>query len=118
MVCNTNVYVIQLSLTVIVKENLIQTFACHFSFHFFLQQLGPLFDVLGLQYNVQDYPELYITRNHSSVFIAARAFCDPNKYLFNDNPSQLTVDIHKLINDLDNSTECTESGTLLPGSVR
>ncbi|XP_028402985.1 voltage-dependent calcium channel subunit alpha-2/delta-1-like isoform X1 [Dendronephthya gigantea] len=82
------------------------------------KELGPVFEILDLQFNVEDYPELYISRNHSSVFIAPRAYCNPNKYLFNDNSSQLTVDIHKLINDLENSSECNVSGTLLPGSVR
>ena len=73
---------------------------------------------MDLQYDVDDYPELYISHCHSSVFIAARAFCDPTKYLFNDNSSQLTVDIHQLINSLDNSAECNDSNTFIPGCVR
>lgn len=82
------------------------------------KELGPLCDSLDLQYNTDEYPDQYISRHHSSVFIAAKGYCDANKYLFNDNSSQLTVQVHKLINNLDNPTECNTSGTLLPGSVR
>lgn len=82
------------------------------------KELGPLFDSLDLQYNSDDYPGLYISRNHSSVFIAARAYCDANQYLLNDNSSHLTVSIHNLINNLDNARECDTSHTFIPGSVR
>ncbi|XP_013386854.1 voltage-dependent calcium channel subunit alpha-2/delta-2 [Lingula anatina] len=59
------------------------------------------FEYLEVKYNEPKYPGLRVTYLHSSIFLAPKCYCDPNKYFYNDDLAQKTVDAHLWMNSVD-----------------
>lgn len=71
-----------------------------------LQELGDLYRNLGVEYNLAKYPNIHITKDHTTVMLAPKCYCNPNDYLFHYNMTSIIVQGHKLINNMSANIGC------------
>ena len=56
------------------------------------------------------YPGLRVSYLHSSIFLAPKCHCNPNKYFYNDDLAGKTVRAHKYINSVERDVGCAKEG--------
>ena len=89
-------------------KNSVVVFAASFALFDFksLQKLGNLYDTVNVEFNLPEYPNIYVMRDHSTVMLATKSFCNPNKYMFHGNMSDILVEVHRFINGKGKTTGC------------
>ncbi|CAH1773823.1 unnamed protein product [Owenia fusiformis] len=81
------------------------------------KELPGVFEYLKVKYDEPKYPNLRVSYGHSSIFLAPKCHCDPNKYFYNDDLAQKTVDAHKWINGILPDVGC-DNGNMYEKGVR
>ncbi|XP_064625749.1 voltage-dependent calcium channel subunit alpha-2/delta-2-like isoform X2 [Lineus longissimus] len=75
------------------------------------------FENMEVLFNDIKYPSLRVTYLYSSIFLAPKCHCDPNKYFFDDDLAQKTIDAHRYINGIDPDIGCKAGGKYERGII-
>ncbi|XP_069125986.1 LOW QUALITY PROTEIN: voltage-dependent calcium channel subunit alpha-2/delta-2-like [Argopecten irradians] len=62
------------------------------------ERLGNVAEEIEIKEAEEKYPGLRISYKHSTIFLPAKAYCDPISYLYDDDLEQKTIDAHEWIN--------------------
>ncbi|PAA92856.1 hypothetical protein BOX15_Mlig015658g4 [Macrostomum lignano] len=72
-----------------------------------LKHYPDVFKYLNVKYNMsKKFQKLRITELHSSIFFAPKCYCEPLRYLFDDDLARKTLDAHEYMNTGKPDTGC------------
>ncbi|XP_074641618.1 voltage-dependent calcium channel subunit alpha-2/delta-2-like [Tubulanus polymorphus] len=74
------------------------------------KELPGTFEDMKVLEDTEKYPGLRVTEKYSSIFLAPKCHCDANKYFYDDDLVQKTIDAHRYINSYDPDIGCAAGG--------
>jgi len=82
------------------------------------QALPGAFEYLHVKSDAPKYPGLRVSYLHSSIFLAPKCHCNPNKYFYDQDLAAKTVAAHLYINNVSPELGCDEKGARFEKGIR
>jgi hypothetical protein len=77
-----------------------------------------IYEELDVKDNEEKYPGLRVSYKYSTIFLAPMAYCDPIKYIYDDDLDRKTVDAHNWLNSEEEDLGCENRKQQIDKGVR